>query len=58
MSVAIFKFGQIFTIFEAGEIAKLQSASHANMQIKIGVGAIDGKIKCLQNVKDVDESVS
>ena len=58
MNVAIFKFGQIFTIFESGETAKLLFVKNANIRTKIGVGAIDGKIKCLQNVKDVDENVS
>ena len=58
MNVAIFKFGQIFTIFESGETAKLLFVKNANIRTKIGVGAIDGKIKCLMLVKDVDENVS
>ena len=58
MSVAIFKFGQIFIINSTGEMAKLLFVKNANIITRIGVGAIDGKIKCLQNVRDVDENVS
>ena len=58
MSVAIFKFGQIFTINSTGEMGLLLFVKNANIITRNGADAIDGKIKCLQNVKDVDESVS
>ena len=55
-NVAIFKFGQIFIIFETGEMAKLLFVKNATIITRIGVGAIDDKIKCLMLVKDVGES--
>ena len=57
-NVDIFKFGQISIIFEMEEMAKIQSANHANIIAWRAADAIDGKIKCLQNVRDVDENVS
>ena len=56
-NVDIFKFGHILMMGQKGGRAKLQSANHATIMTVRGVGAIGGKIKCLQLAKAVGESV-
>ena len=51
MSVAIFKFGQIFIINSTGEMGLLLFVKNANIRTKIGVGAIDDNMKYLMLAK-------
>ena len=51
MSVAIFKFGQIFMMIEKGATAKLLFVKNANIRTKIGVGAFDDNMKYLMLAK-------
>ena len=55
-SVGIFEFGQISIIFEKEEMAKIQSANHANIITCRGAGANVDNMKYLMLVKDVGES--
>ena len=57
MSVAIFKFGQIFTINSTGEMAKLLFVKNANIITWCGVSDIDGNMKYLMLAKDAGAKV-
>ena len=51
MSVAIFKFGQMFIINSMGEMGLLLFVKNANIKTKVGVGAIDDNMKYLMLAK-------